>query len=287
MSITCQIFDPLGLLGPIVINAKLLLQELWKLKLDWDDEVPVELKNKWQFFEGNLEDIVKLAIPRQAVLSEYVRIELHDFCDSSIKAYGICIYIRCISATGDITSRLLCAKSRVAPLKQQSLPRLELCGAVLLANLMKRVAISMEIKFNEQFYWTDSMITLSWIRGSSDRWKTFVANRVSEIQSLSNITEWHHVASADNPADLLSRGQAASQLLACELWRYGPTWFFVDSSSWQRKVDLEVQNIPEQRATSSLVVMNKCEFLDELMNKYSSVKNCNVCLLMFCDSYQI
>lgn len=94
LSLICQIFDPLGLMGPIIIVAKLIIQELWKLKLDWDMEIPEPLQNTWTSFYRELAEISYIEIPRNVLFSQYVSIEIHGFCDASIKAYGACIYLR-------------------------------------------------------------------------------------------------------------------------------------------------------------------------------------------------
>ena len=272
LSVTCQIFDPLGLLGPIIITAKLIMQELWKLKLQWDENVPTDLARRWQSFQNDLSGIGNLEIPRQAVLSEYIKIELHGFADASEKAYSACTFVRCIMSSGKIVSNVLCAKSRVAPIKQISLPRLELCGAVLLANLTYKVTGILNVKFNEYYYWTDSMIVLAWIRGSPNKWKTFVANRVSEIQTMTDISAWRHVSSSDNPADLPSRGVSINNLKDCDLWWHGPTWFEKDNSTWKLKPNFEIpEDIPEQRTVSCVAINGESDIIKGLINKHSSL----------------
>jgi hypothetical protein len=164
---------------------------------------------------------------------------------------GACIYLKSISESGDILIKLLCAKSRVAPLKTISIPRLELCGAVLLAQLSKRVKDSLTINIDREIYWFDSTITLAWIAGSPNRWKQFVSNRVAEIQRLTNHATWRHVPTSDNPADIISRGLNPSQLQKSELWLNGPQ--FLQTSKQYRPTSLTTmndQNVPEQKSTT-------------------------------------
>lgn len=129
--------------------------------------------------------------------------------------HGACIYVRTYHPDKGYISNLLISKSRVAPLKQQSLPKLELCAAVLLTHLSKRVIDALNIPFDRIYLWTDSTNTLAWIKGEPTKWKTFVGNLVSEIQ---DIHDWHHVASENNPADIGSRGIDPKDLNHHRLW---------------------------------------------------------------------
>lgn len=133
LSITAQIFDPLGLLGPIIILAKIILQRLWSLKLDWDEAVPSDIYTTWIKLVQGLQCLNHFEIPRKVIaFYPYKTIQLHGFSDSSERAYGACVYIRVIDDQNVISTSLICAKSRVAPLaEKQSIPRLELCGALL------------------------------------------------------------------------------------------------------------------------------------------------------------
>lgn len=122
-------------------------------------------------------------------------LEMHGFSDASINAYCACIYIKSSDSKGNICSKLLCSKSRIAPIKSTTIPRLELCGALLWAQLMHKVNNILDVKFDRISYWTDSTIVLAWIKTTSRQWKTFVANRISEIHELTQINEWHHISS--------------------------------------------------------------------------------------------
>ncbi|GFX70327.1 uncharacterized protein TNCV_2955471 [Trichonephila clavipes] len=189
LSIIARIFDPLGLLGPIITWAKIFMQRLWLLKLGWRDDLPFEEEKEWRRFIDSLEAVNNISIDRCIVIHRAENIELHAFSDASEKAYGSSIYLKSISALGEVKVCLVTSKSRVLPLKQISIPRLELCGAVLAAKLMK---------------------------------KTFVANRVSKIHQLSSCDQWHHIASEQNPADVLSRGLLPEELRDDSLWWHGP-----------------------------------------------------------------
>ncbi|GFT18825.1 integrase catalytic domain-containing protein [Trichonephila clavipes] len=198
LSTIARIFDPLGLLGPIITWAKIFMQRLWLLELGWSDEPPFKEEK------------------------EAESIELHAFSDASEKAYGSSIYLKSISALGEVKVCLVTSKSRVSPLKQISIPRLELCGAVLAAKLMKKVKEALNLQITAVHFWSDSTIVISWIHRESREMKKFVANRVSKIHQLSSCDQWHHIASEQNPAHVLSRGLLPEELRDDSLWWHGP-----------------------------------------------------------------
>ncbi|KAJ8981434.1 hypothetical protein NQ317_015636, partial [Molorchus minor] len=220
----------------------------------------------------NLPLLNELTIPRHIGILHANNFELHAFADASQIAYGACVYIRYNLPDNSYETRLLCAKSRVAPLKTISLPRLELCGALLLAQLVEKVRTSSTINFSHSYYWSDSKITLCWIRGPPSKWKTFIGNRVSEIQQLTNIEDWHHVSSNNNCADLISRGVNSRQLLQSKLWWHGPSFLEGHNSSWNLNDDFTNESIvvPEMRIVTNLVIDDYEDF--EIFSRYSSLE---------------
>ncbi|XP_063537706.1 uncharacterized protein LOC134747069 [Cydia strobilella] len=232
LSSTFKIFDPLGLISPCTIIPKLIIQGLWSLGLNWDDPAPQDIQSTWQKFADNINSISELSIPRRVLIDNYVSVEMHVFCDASQKAYGAAVYLRSIEAKGRILVRLLCAKSRVAPLKPVTIPRLELCGALLAAQLSVTVTDALRCQISRHVYWTDSSVVLSWLNTSSNKLKTFVANRVSEIGELTDVSAWRHVPTLENPADLLSRGVEPNRIGGCSAWWQGPTFLQGPEASW-------------------------------------------------------
>ncbi|XP_046748847.1 uncharacterized protein LOC124412775 [Diprion similis] len=222
LSLISQIYDPLGLVGPACIKAKIVLQQLWRLKIGWDESLPSDLHTIWRSYYNQLSRINDISIPRVVVCANPVKIELHGFCDASESAYGACVYVRSSTGDNEHVVELLCAKARVAPLKTVTLPKLELCGAVLLARLVQKVTEALTLPITDKYYWCDSQVTLGWIAREACNWKTFVANRVAEIQERSDKNNWHHVRSEDNPADVISRGINPDQLQDCSIWWNGP-----------------------------------------------------------------
>ncbi|XP_026467582.1 uncharacterized protein LOC113371152 [Ctenocephalides felis] len=243
-----SIFDPLGFITPVVITSKLIMQQLWRENKDWDEPVTENLLKSWQLFSKQLEILQQLTIPRQLNLFKTIeKRSIHGFADASMKAYGACLYLCVTYQDGTCSSKLICSKSRVAPLKQITLPRLELCAALLLARLFNKVSHSLEYVIKENVLWSDSSITLSWLNSEPCTWQIFVANRVSEIQKLTSHATWKHVPSKENPADLISRGITPLELQNSALWWNGPDWL-ANSNNWPKKFTIPDNiELPDKR----------------------------------------
>ncbi|XP_015111016.1 uncharacterized protein LOC107037141 [Diachasma alloeum] len=232
LSETAKICDPLGLLSPVVIVAKIIVQKLWTLKIGWDTPLPSDIQEEWLQFYGQLQDISMVTFPRFALQEKSKEIQLHGFSDASQDAYGACVYLRPIRSSGEVKTTLLCAKSRVTPLKQLTIPRLELCGAQLLIKLIQGIKRTITINIDRTVYWTDSTIVLHWIHTPAHQLQTFVSNRIADIQSKSQPDNWRHVRTHDNPADLVSHGQPIQDFITSNIWFEGPSWLQAEESSW-------------------------------------------------------
>jgi hypothetical protein len=185
LSEASKLFDPLGWLSPTIIQAKVLLQQLWLSGINWDEKLPENIAIKWRKYKQALPELEQVKIPRWINNLRCNTSELHGFCDASEVAYAAAVYFISQDENGIRTVTLLTAKTKVAPIKSKiSLPRLELCGALLLAKLLRNVQEAMQFHIIQTYAWCDSKIVLAWIKGSPMRWKTFVANRVSEIQEF-------------------------------------------------------------------------------------------------------
>ena len=257
-----KIFDPLGLLGPVILYAKAIVQECWKAQVNWDESVPQKLHTLWYTFTRQLQLLCNVSIERHLITKDPSQIEIHGFCDASQVGYGACIYARSIDANHEIIVRLACAKSRVAPLKQQTIPRLELCGALILSRLFIEMRPAINFRINRVIFWSDSTIVLHWLKKSPQALKTFESNRVREIQTLGDEVEWRHISTKDNPADALSRGQLPSDFLKNNIWFHGPAWLQQSDDVWPVSTAIPVSELPGlKRETCLLVKPINGEFL--------------------------
>ncbi|XP_070519758.1 uncharacterized protein [Cardiocondyla obscurior] len=251
LSETARLFDPLGWLGPVIVRAKILLQSFWLQKIDWDQPLSIKDQETWKIFHKELREIEEISLPRWIyTFSTDCTIEFHGFSDASKKAYAAVVYIRVTTIeNNDFKSRiaLLQAKTKVAPLKTISLPRLELNAAALLVKLINNIKHGARFQIANIHLWTDSTIALAWIQGHPSRWTTFVANRVTEIQETLPEAQWRHVPGEENPADCASRGLSAVAFKNHPLWWQGPTWLqhtdhlllrLVGNSSFQTKEEI-------------------------------------------------
>ena len=269
LSTVAKIFDPLGLVAPVTVTAKIILQKLWALKINWDESVPCDLYTIWKNFMKSLPELNSITIPRR-VIHDSTQVQLHGFCDASQYAYGACIYLRTMYPSGTYRAKLLCAKSKVAPLKQLTIPRLELCAALLLARLTNKIIKIINIPISEKFNWSDSSIVLAWIRLNPSTLKTFVSHRINEIQSLTDISDWHYVPSSKNPADILSRGATPLQLKMSQMWWTGPNFLEGHHQNIQFVKDERTQlHIPEVKSVCcSSVTKPSVQF--DLLTRFST-----------------
>ena len=228
VSMIGQIYDPLGFLSPITIQFKKLMQELCKAKMGWDQALRGELLNKWNKLVQDLEVSPQIALPRcyfGSVQDERTSCRLYGFCDASSAAYAAVVYL-VRETSGRKHSAFVTSKTRVTPLKPLTIPRLELLSAVLLARLVVTVSDSLctRMELNEPRCFTDSQVSLFWIKGTWKDWKPFVQNRVDEVRRLVPAECWSHCPGKGNPADIPSRGMAALELSSCLMWKDGPPW---------------------------------------------------------------
>jgi len=208
-----------------LIKGKIFIQQVWSLKVGWDDTLSEDLRSKWIKFYSSLTALNDLIIPRLALVPESDNYEIHGFCDASQDAYGACIYIRSIKSGSNADIKLYTARSQVAPIKTTTIPCLELCGALLLSELaaeIKNEFSKIKSHCQQKIYICGLIQPLS--SHGVKPLQVYVANRVTQINELSCESQWHHTPITDNPADLISRGIDVCMLPSYQLWWNGSEW---------------------------------------------------------------
>lgn len=269
-SLIAQLFDPLGIIGPIIAWAKIRMQHLWIAKSDWDDPVSDEINQIWSQFQRQLYLIASIRVARHAFVDQSMLLQLHCFCDASESAYGACVYARSVDAEGMVKVELLASKSRPAPLKRVSLARLELCAALIGSRLCDAVVKALKLSSLEVFFWSDSTIVLDWLASPAYNWTTYVANRVAQVQELTKGHKWLHVKGEDNPADDISRGLLPEELVNRTRWFHGPPWLKQPGAVWngEPREQTSTHMVPERR--KMVVMMTSAEIQISLLERFSS-----------------
>lgn len=252
LSTIARCYDPLGFLAPVTLLAKLLIKQLWILKLDWDETPPSDLVHTWGQFKVGLPLLSNFQSPRHIGTEPNQSVFIVGFADACLTSFGAVVYLGSTLDSGEVQVHLICAKSKVSPMKVVSIPRLELCAAHLLAKLLHFIVGFYQSRLNitNIYALSDSTVTLNWIATNASKLQIFVANRVSQIQSLTESGWWFHVNGKNNISDCLSRGLTPSQFLEKSEWRNGPDWLKLDRLQWPiSPVTLE-ENLPEIKTIS-------------------------------------
>ncbi|XP_008183125.1 uncharacterized protein LOC103309446 [Acyrthosiphon pisum] len=263
-----RVFDPLRFLAPVLLKGKIFMQQIWVLKVEWDSPLSADVIERWKTFMQDLETLKNIYIPRKVIPAVCNFIEFHGFCDASEEAYGACIYIRTGGTNETYHAQLMCAKTRVAPLKAMTIPRLELNGALLLAELAKKVADAWGNYTHSFQLWTDSTVVLGWLNSHSRRLKTYVANRVNQILEITEARQWRHVRTNENPADIASRGVKPAELLRNTFWWNGPEWLTQDAEKWRiSALPDEEETLPEIKPVQLALI--SIDASRDLVSRYS------------------
>ena len=263
-----KVFDPLGLISPVVLAAKLMLQEAWIAKSDWDSPLNDDLQTRWKTWCEGLVETGGYEFPRCYIRGdgEVCHYQLIGFSDASTKAYAAVVYLRAIYRAGTASSVLVASKTRVAPTKistktasddSATVPRLELLSCYILTTLMQTIvrALGNDINITKQIFWTDSTISLHRIRNTNTEYKPFVENRLHHCRKNSDVSNWFYVPTEINPADLPSRGCMPGELADNQLWLHGPSFLqdasFDDFEMFERNLQPSARvEDPEQKKSS-------------------------------------
>ena len=252
MSGIARLFDILGWCSPAIIIPKMLLQRLWGEHLGWDETVPPVIASTWERWSHELSELQRCSIQRSYFPKEtdIVNLQLHGFSDASERAYAGVVYIRGVDSTGVTHVSLVISKTKVAPIKRMTIPRLELCGALIVARLLNHMSDVLNIPKDNIYAWTDSQTVLGWLRGDPRCFKVFVGNRVSEILELTPPKAWRHIVSQHNPADCASRGLYPSQLVDHIQWWQGPDWLRLPEPEWPATEQAIIHDPTEECTTN-------------------------------------
>ncbi|XP_075150485.1 uncharacterized protein LOC142224588 [Haematobia irritans] len=261
LSQVAQLFDPAGWVTPVIIRAKMLMQHLWMEKSGWDDEISPDSLRNWNNVLDDLSQMDVIEIPRWIQYMPTDEIQIHGFCDASKGAYCACVYLRLQTSTSTVFSNLFMAKSKVAPLKPVSLPKLELNGALLLSHLVKYVSQIFGNQIASITLWSDASIVLGWLSKPPYSWETYVANRTAQIHELVPNAKWRYVATHHNPADIGTRGSSPRDLAANFLWWNGPSWLTNPESTWPTKNPVIPNLQTQSKVTSHQVSVEETEII--------------------------
>ncbi|XP_054721262.1 uncharacterized protein LOC129231039 [Uloborus diversus] len=271
LSVAQKVFDPIGFTAPVTLVPKLILQETWIQKIKWDEELPIILQKKFQIWMKQLHLLSEIKIPRWINIDQENedRVTLHVFSDASKSAYAACFYVRSETTSGPKV-QLVNARSRVAPIKEMTIPRLELLSCLIGVRLAETVKADLQM-FNSIYYWTDSTTALGWIR-RDQAWGTFVHNRVQEIRSLTDMSDWRHVPGSLNIADLPSRGCSFEQLQKSKWWE-GPPWLYLPETEWPRSEEQPDEELLNKEKRKTIVtLMDREDKSDWYFRHFSSFK---------------
>lgn len=221
-----SIFDPLGFVAPVTIEGKSILRELTLDNSDWDSPLPQEMEDMWNTWRNSLKDLSNLKIPRpytEISPSEADRRELCVFSDASTKAIASVAYLKLTGMDRNISVGFVMGKAKLTPRSEHTVPRLELCAAVLAVELADLISSEIDMQLDAITFYTDSKVVLGYIYNETRRFYVYVSNRVLRIRRSSRPGQWQYVPTDENPADLATRSVASSHL-ADTTWLCGPTF---------------------------------------------------------------
>jgi hypothetical protein len=253
LSLTAQFFDPFGLSAPSIFLAKHIMQRTW------DGPLPPEIRADWAQFVIELPELSSVQIPRFCNTAPGAACSLFGFGDASLRDYAAVIYLRVLDAPRESSVFLVGTKTKLAPIKPLTVPRLELNAAVLLSRWLSHVKSVLYncVKIVDTYAWTDSMVVLSWLTTPHETFKQYVSNRVHQVQTALPDGQWRYVSSSDNPADCASRGLMPSELARHELYWCGPHFIYDAPENWGNDVvRISHSKFPEVRPVSLAVQRN-------------------------------
>jgi hypothetical protein len=227
---TAKLYDPLGLVSPVTVLAKSLMQECYKADLKWDSPLPDYILQPWEEWKSQLLCLQNFSLPRYVFAQNIKTVELHAFSDASERACAAVVYIRVVDQTDHVKTTLIASKTKLAPLKLVTIPRLELLAAELSAKLATK--IRRQLPVDHLVCWIDSLSVLQWLNKPSSHWKTYVGNRVASITEMVEPSCYRYCTTSENIADLPSRGLKPAEFLRHSAWTQGPLFLDEPEEFW-------------------------------------------------------
>ncbi|XP_022784631.1 uncharacterized protein LOC111325153 [Stylophora pistillata] len=279
LAVFSSIYDPLGLAAPFVLTAKILLQDLCRRKLGWDDTIPGDDEDRWHVWLADLPKLSGFSVNRcikPKNFNDIMTSQLHHFSDGSTSGYGAVTYLHLTDSYGNISCTLMTSKSRVVPLKQITIPRLELSSASIAIRLDKMMRKELELPIDDSMFWIDSSSVLKYIMSEDRRFHTFVANRVALIRDGSSPCQWRYIQSKHNPTDDVSRGLTADTLLGSSRWLLGPEFLMKTEDHWPKCIETlerisdEDPEVKKEAKAGGASRKEDPELVDEMMKRFSS-----------------
>ncbi|XP_067941083.1 uncharacterized protein [Watersipora subatra] len=272
LSTVASIFDPLGFLSPYILIGKNILQDMCRSSASWDDPLTGDLLSLWKEWKASIPDLTNISIQRcyqPTDFGDIFKAELHHFCDASTRGYGEVSYLRLVNTQGQVNCSLVMSKSRVAPIKPITIPRMELQAAVTAAKVSRFIKSELEIDTTETFR-TDSQIVLGYIKNTTKKFHLYVTNRVQQVRDNSSPENWCYVPTDQNPADHTSRGLTITQLLKSN-WLTGPDFLWKEPMQFPDQLTPEVKpDDPEVKSLCVQTISSPSQTLYQRLQQFSS-----------------
>lgn len=279
LSTMSSVYDPLGMLSPVILPARNILQELCRLRTGWDDTVPEHFAQQWTEWTEELQQLTDFGVDRCFKTPEFgktVQARLHHFCDACETGYGTVTYLVQKNSNNQILCSFVLGKARVAPLKPPTIPRMELTAAALAVKVDVMLKKELQLPLSDSRFWTDSTAVLRYLANENIRFKTFVANRIAIILQASKVQQWSYVNTQLNPADCASRGQKVSVFMKNEVWIAGPVFLSKPEREWPDKHDYLEELTAEDPEVKKGILVNattaeeSTDAMQKLIGYYSS-----------------
>ncbi|XP_061191695.1 uncharacterized protein LOC133199905 [Saccostrea echinata] len=284
LSVTSSIYDPLGIVAPFVLTAKSILQQLCKDGVRWDDEIDGTMLKKWNSWlmqVKHLEDVKIERCYKPGNIGHSVLYQLHCFADASTLGMGVVIYLRMSDDHGNVHCSFVMGKSRVAPLKTMTIPRMELTAATLAVKLSRLVDEQLDFPIEKTHFWTDSTTVLRYIANTKTRFQTFVTNRLAIINAHTTFDQWHYVNTKENPADCASRGiSVIDKFIDHQLWFHGPEFLLKSESLWLLNCDIDttigVNDVEVKKCINTTLIQSSFNGVEKILQHFSDWKRLKV-----------